>query len=302
MAVLSVVEKPGGRKAGLKPQGERTFDMVFIVTCTQPMEESLTILNASANGVAIPKVGYIWPFDQGLVCAEVTPSQNEEQPRVWEVSCHFTSWRFDLMGGRRDDIDQRNPLTFPPEISFGANKYVTYPLHMLNGTLWRNHAGDPFDPPPAIDESRQTIHIVRNEATFDPATARTWADVLNSDTWWGFAPRTVKLSCPTARRDRLENVWFWQVTYDFEVCGKLWGITLGDNQEAPGWQPVVLNAGYRYLDANGRLTTPVNDDGPQYGGRVLLDFEGHQIPRGGNPKWVTAKSYVERAFSALNLP
>jgi hypothetical protein len=305
MAVLSVVEKAGGRSGGMKPFGERTAELVFIVVCSQPMEETATIINASAGGIAVPKVGSVWPFDATLVCDSVSPRQDEEQPRVWEVRCTFTSniIAVDVVGRRIDQ--QENPLSAPTAIHFGAVKYLIYPEWDLDDTAWANTAGDMFAPPPAIEETRQTISMTRNEATFNPAVARQWADVINSDTWLEYEPRMVKLSCPTARAVFSHNFWYWEVTYDFEVAGASARIerTFGGQQWYPGWQPTARNCGYRYKNANGQFEAVSNDgDAVMFGGLVDLDGAGHKLPAGEKPWAIRGKGYYEKPFAQLNLP
>src|SRR5262249_15878222 len=57
-----------------------------------------------------------------------------------------------------------------------------------------NSAGEPFDPPVEIDDSRLVLTLVRNEPAFAPLTSLLYKDAINSDTFLGAAPGLAKIA------------------------------------------------------------------------------------------------------------
>lgn len=171
-----------------------------------------------------------------------------------------------------------NPILRPAVLRYGTvtrQVIAEWDAGALNPV--RNSAGSKFDPPLQVEEGGLTFTITRNQATFNRNDIPDYVKAINSTAFLGFEAKTVRLMDLSAERLNENGVFFWQVTYVFEV-------------KSDGWNPVqVLDAGYeewvvdaprRILDKNGNPTSqPSLLDGnglvlsdPQNDPPVLLSF------------------------------
>ena len=98
--------------------------------------------------------------------AQIDPDCNDDSS--WVVTVEYAPY----------DPTQfpENPLNHPIKISWGENRFEQTCFEDRNGNPVVNSAGDYFDPPIAIDDSRPTLRIVRNEPSYLPSYALSWKE------------------------------------------------------------------------------------------------------------------------------
>src|SRR5262249_46326548 len=127
-------------------------------------------------------------FDLGALCNSVTCEQNDDAPRRWVVTCEYGPPTVE------QGQQQENPLLRPAVLTWGFTQNSRAVWKDVNGTPIQNSAGDAFDPPPEIDDSRPVLTVTRNEAGFNPAIAIQYQDAVNSDQFLGFNAGVVKIN------------------------------------------------------------------------------------------------------------
>ena len=127
-----------------------------------------------------------------------------------------------------------------------------------------------------------------------------WSHTVNANAQWGAAAGTLKLGRVTATSLPRGSVGGWLVTFPFVY-------------EPLGWNPRVLDSGYKYqedvLDETGAPTGEkewfnfADGEGRTFSEPSLLDGSGGKLDPGQNPVYSDPiKLYEARDFSVLNLP
>lgn len=130
----------------------------------------------------------------------------------------------------------------------------------VDGNPVVNAAGDPFDPPVMVDQSRRILTIERNEADFDDQWVDQFVDKVNANTFYGRAAGEVLCKKITASTQfDSEDGAYWSVRYEFHV-------------NPDGWKSRPLNAGMRQLVSG--VLAPILDKGVPVSQPVPLDSLG----------------------------
>ena len=161
----------------------------------------------SATGV--PQIGDAHPNDSLAVCIKVKPYSSASNRQYFRVDCEYdTSW---IVNAITD-----NPLNQLPEVTWSGPSYERAVFRDNFGVLVKNSAGFPFDPPLVVDESRELVRVVRNEATYNEAYAKLWRKRLNKTTFAGYEPLSARINTIDATRQLSNGVLYYQVTYEIE--------------------------------------------------------------------------------------
>lgn len=183
--------------------------------------------NVVVGAVGIP---YLWqPYQFGndrniiaLARKYTTIERLAPGTNAWKVVVEYETpkpFNSSLAGGAQGgsfDVPgaNQNPIIEMPSIEFDVENYQTtaYACFMndvqpglITPVPICNSAGEAYDPPPQMDASRLNMIITRNEPinTPHPKVAVYYQDTLNSDTFWGCPPGTVKvMSIKTKRASR----------------------------------------------------------------------------------------------------
>ena len=180
-----------------------------------------------------------------------------------------------------------NPILRPAVLRYGTitrQVIAEWDKDALNPI--RNSAGVPFDPPIQIEEAHLTFTITRNQASFNRTDIADYVKAINSTSFLGFAARTVRLNDLSAERLNENGVFFWQVTYVFEV-------------NTDGWNPVkILDAGYEENFA-GDLQKVLDRCGNPVTRPSLLDGNGLVLsdPQNDPPVFLSYNLYREVDFN-----
>lgn len=183
-----------------------------------------------------------------------------------------------------------NPILRPAVLrvaSVNRTRVVEWDKDALNPI--RNSAGVPFDPPLTIEEPAVTFVITRNQAVFNLQDIPDYKGAINSATFLGLAAKTVRLMDLTADRQHENGIFYWSVTYSFEI-------------NADGWNPVkVLDQGYEE-NFVGDLVKITDKYGNPISRPALLDGSGLVLsdPQTDPPVLLSFNIYREVDFNDFN--
>jgi len=241
----------------------------------------------------------ILAVDHGAIPQLWDEHPNDSWMYVQSISCHWLAahfWEVTVNYSRTEE-----PLCQPMKIEW-TFATSTEPIDRdADGEAITNSAGVTFDQPLSEEIDDQILRITRNEETFDANFAADYKGAVNSDTFWGFPPRTCRLKIFDGVKARAAGLWFWQVTYEFHIRYD------ASDPLRTGWNHRVLDQGYQVK------TGALNDDGsPEYetltdaSGQplrepVLLDGNGNRLAKNADPVYLEFETAPARAFSALDL-
>lgn len=313
MAVTQVDEILDGMSGSIEV-GKRSYRRVFQVETDSPYTGPQTVIGAvsATYGILIGTVyvnGDLSETDPYALALKMSATPFGDDGREWRVTVEY---------GKPDSPDlTENPLEDPPTLDIEGREIEIPVERDKDGNLIVNSAGDPFDPPLTITEDHIIITIARNEATEqyaidNPSYSGTvfsyeliTANVgkVNTETFLGFGARRVKMLRPRITREFNENIgYYWKVVYRFEVIDREYTIPDPANAAATislgvGWDRVVLDAGYRYLDA----TVPklVIQDGQPVREPALLDGAGALLATADPPEYRVFKVHPETDLNTI---
>lgn len=298
---IGITESPEGRSAGHDAQWNRTYTRVWQA-------------NTSDNRVGPAKVKEAWATATGLTIGSpysigTAPDPGADPPvagdewhekdlqafvnnvqvdpgkdaRNWTITVSYGPWQ----------PREQNPLDEPPSIECDGEQFERIVDRDRDGNPIVNSSKDYYDPPVVRDDSRPTMVIVRNEPYSTPNPAPAYNDRVNSATFHGEDPGTVK--CGIIKRSRQwhqavpDGGYYWRTTYPFTL-----------NRD--GWQREILDQGLRELVAG---TPPerkqIKIKSQLATSPVLLDGSGGVLPTDGAAVYNTHHIYLEADFSALGL-
>lgn len=287
MAIIWVREIRG-REGLFDASPVRDYRRIFQVLTDTPLTHADQVRDAAG----MPLIGDAHPRDSGSVVQRIIPRQVDEKPELWDVIVEYSSRS--SQGG----ISDSNPLDRPPRFDwstrrrtipvvktrFGCNDSQSFVSQAI-----ANSAGEPFDPPPLINESNMVLRITRNEAFFDPDGIESLLNCTNLEEFQGFEACSWLFTDVTSTRSFEGDNVFDTVTYTFE-------------RDIGGWQLELLDQGY-YEKASGKLK-PARDETENAlpSKPVLLDGNGVKLALGSNPVFLDFNVYEAKSFAPLNLP
>lgn len=188
-----------------------------------------------------------------------------------------------------------NPLNRPVKYSLEWSQFSRIVTKDAEGALILNTVDDRFDEPLEQDDSRPILVAVRNHAASELgsliALAVDYKDAVNSDTFYGAPPGSVKMAPFTTGEIQYENgVKFYTVRYEFHFRES-------DDPEIEGWERQILNRGNRACASpNVLMSRYTVKDGPKN-----LNEDGTIQGPSDEPFYISVKTYRRRPFAALNL-
>lgn len=294
MAIVTVKEKPMRRLAQKIKGGVRDHKRHFIIE-TNDAASTLAQLEAAQDpttGLKVPQFFELYPSDLGCFCQGVEFEQKEEAPWVFDGFFTYSS----ETSMEQEQEKEANPLSQPAKIRYGHDRYTRKVWKDINGKAILNSAKEPFNPPIEIESGRPVITVTKNLSTFSGSMAEAYQDAINSDSFLGYPPYTVRLMGIEADLILAIPQAYWTVTGVFAV-----------NRET--WRLNVLDQGYNQLaesmtSANSPGLSPIIDgrDGMPVQTPQRLDGHGLIIPVGTAASvFLPFKVYQELPFSALGL-
>lgn len=283
---------------GFNRSVERTYSRAFLIETTDSKDPAAVALGAPG----LPPIGSQFTsgsvFDPEARVTSLRPSRLA--PKAWRVDVEYST----------ESPDDQDPLNHRPEMSFSFQTFrvpivgeldqdaAGDAVKVFKGAM-KNTAGQIFDPPPEMDESRPVLKIVRNEPTFNPIVAMTFQDAVNAVGWGGAKARQIKVQSISTSGRKTEKVG--AVTYEY------YPVTYELHYKRETWDVRLLNWGWYYLTAAGAdPTDPANlidfKDASGKPTKGLLADNGTALAAGAKPTYVTKRVYKELSFQLLNLP
>ena len=234
--------------------GVYDLDRAFIVVADADAS-TFSVLGASHGGLTIPARGEAHPDKATALCHRRKVTKIEERTNAWRVECEYTT---DASFGAA----ATPPLSRPWEFSFRTAKLQKPVFIDRDGDQIVNSAGDPFDPLPELEFSENSVVLVRNEASYNPAQTAEYentvndADVdLDGET---YAAGMLFMESIQAERIVEDTTTYYRVTYIIRVADNDWQLHLID----VGYRYVVAGDLYKIVDAsNSEVTQPQKLDG-----------------------------------------
>lgn len=213
---------------------KRTYTRVFEVTTDTATTDGP---NAAARVPGI-HMGDPHPEDAGAVVVDIDPQQDSALPTLWRVTFKYDSHP-DIPQLQQPGTEDggpppepptpqqaaeqaENPLNRPPvwKFTFQQSQVPARVDRLLNPI--RNSAGMPFDPPVMVDESYPLVSVSVNRAVWLLTDAAYLQDAVNSDTWFGMEPRTLRCVGIEAESATENGVNFWKVVYNLAIKWDRW--------------------------------------------------------------------------------
>ncbi|GAC1448274.1 MAG: hypothetical protein NVSMB9_31250 [Isosphaeraceae bacterium] len=282
---------------------QRSYTRTFRVQTDSPHDGPKIVRLAvdPVTGVKIPSIGFSYTngtnayaateSDFGSFVQSVTPECEEAG-----ANPAFSSWKVTVeYGPYNTSLFQANPITWPIRIAFGEQKDELVVTKDQAGNAIVNSAGERYADPVTIDDTRSVITIARNEAVhaYDWTLPELYRDKINNAPWNGYPTKTVKCASIITSQPQYNSdaqVWYFEVTYVFEINRDTWTKSLLDQGYAE------INA----IDATKRST--IRDrDGQPIAEPSLLDGAGHKLAVNGTPVFRPHDVYPAVDFSVFNI-
>jgi hypothetical protein len=267
MAMTLRGERAEGRQR-VATKDEITYQRIFVVET----DSDHTGAREVSFCPGLPFLGYQYQtsteYDPLARCISRNAAPVGNSRRLWEVTVNYSSKHDDP---EEEENEEESLELEPPEVSFDfATRMRVIQLASQvfdpNGTLVDNtfgapvtSAGEPFDPPPEMEEHFPVLTITRNELFLNINQIRDYVNTVNSDNFQGGGPRTVKLNGISTRKQYKKNLRYWRTTYTLEFRPDTWDLQL-------------LDIGSYYVT--------INPDGPNFKNYFLTDDDPPQ-PRLG---------------------
>lgn len=261
-------------------KGARSYTRSFKLITSAKTERAYHV----GSHASLPVIGEVHPDDAGAWCTtlQVDPS---DPWKGWTVTAEYSTER---------ELAE-TPTSDPAEITWGSEQFQKAAITNYAGQAIVNSAGDPFDPPIMIDDSRPYVTVSKNLATV-PTWVMTYQDAVNSAS---FVVDGITVGTGLAKmqnisvspRQSRNGTSFRTVTFTIHL-------------QKQGWLSKVLDAGFREVAYGGELQNirnPGDEELPA--APVPLDGAGMALtdPSPANAVYRYDTVYETKDFSALPL-
>ncbi len=283
-------EKFDGRQGRVTDTGDREYTRIF----QAKSDDKLVGPIEAAFAPGLPRLGdpYVShetnEFDLFCLCRDIRAVQDSDDWQIWNIQVDYsTISRGGELRGQPTGADaygQPNnsggsgsagdPSLELPVVQWGAATRDIFQVRDLSdassanpfdpgavGVPIVNSAGQPFDPPPAIETAYQTLMFERNEAEFDHDRMGQFALSVNELQFLGYDPQMVLCRPITANRVFRGSLGYWRVKYEFWF-----------NPPTGTWQTKLLNQGLMQLDLATGKPTPITKKGQPITQPAFLDL------------------------------
>lgn len=255
-----------GSRTGSNTLGVRSYSRSFRLSTSTQSEGVYSVGSHSS----LPAIGSVYPDDSSAWCRSLEVN-NSDPWKGWTVTAAYSS----------EQELKENPTEDPAKITVSTEQFQKVAEEDINGYGIVNSAGDIFDPPHMMDDSRRVITVTKNILTA-PLWLLDYADVVNNDT---FTVLGITYAVGVAKIQRI-SISGTQVRGAFNFLSMQIDIHL----RREGWLLEPLDIGFRYLSGVYRKNI-VSDDGLPVTTPVMLNGSGLVL---SNPTTSTA---VYRSFT-----
>jgi hypothetical protein len=145
------------------------------------------------------------------------------------------------------------------------------------------------------------IRLQKNFASFDPATFYLYSDCVNSDTFLGFPPGTLRIASIQADEQFYTDEEGNEIIY-FNIQVEIHARKPYQVPAAKSWYKRVRHEGYYIKESNSsnKSVRALDNEGMPVSKPVLLDDEGFQLPMPANALTVTADYLLFEVFEQIS--
>lgn len=273
MAIIGTLPAPDQWSASTDAQMRRDTVIVYDVYCNSLNDGPVYVRDKC--GISIGS-GYSYNGDADSYsrCVKVEANfiSNITYDPINEVTLPSGGRHFQVIAtyGQPDPYTQGPVLDRKPRVSVNGEFVEKIATKDVDGTPIVNTAGEPFENPLMRETPISNIRITRNESSPDIWGLMGKAGQLNSTTWFGAPPRTVKFGMPEFEEevDQELGTNYFACTYTFQY-------------NPDGWDEKLLNCGYKQIGKdssnNPQLQTIVTEGGAAQG-PFMLDINGKYLP------------------------
>jgi len=270
--------------------GERSYREEYLLVSDAALTEAEA---RTASGV--PEPGDVKDGDDWAAVSDVIAEpMSQGDTKHWRIIVQYTTdKRF---------TQPETPTLRTPELRISTVTGTESFFYDTTGRPVVNSAGEAFDEQPVRDASNVSIQFTRYETDtdFKSRAAYLFVQTVNNEavTLWGgltIAAKAGKLSAVDAERIE-DNGIFWRVTYTIDIRDV--------SGNAPGWDLVLLDYGYSYLDtnlSNTKLLPILNEAGEPVSKPFPMNGVGGYVLDNDPAELDPWKPYKEVSWSGLSL-
>jgi hypothetical protein len=240
MAVVGIAKEKANLREARRDNEEYYYKRVFLVAVNNIKDDAIIV--SRAFGLPYLGIPYATEYTVNVLALCNSIQYNQIALLYWEVVCEYTS--------KASSDSNKDPTFEPSDYSWGGTNIretVTgqstwserYPdqdptnVVLLNSTGILNSAYEPFCPPAEIDRMIPTLTFTRNEPSFNHRIMLYYVNSVNSNNWFGWWPRTVKIASISGdmQLKLLTSTTmqkYWRVTYVFHFNRRTWDLFLLD--------------------------------------------------------------------------
>lgn len=278
MTVIFMAETGQGRSA-TNEKGMRRYTRAFLLETTSQMDGPFAV----GSDLDLPVIGSLHPEDNNAWCVSLRV-ENSNPWKGWTVTAEYTSER---------EITE-DPTVEPAAITWSSEQFQRPVIYDNTGNAVVNSAGDPFDPPVMMDDSRPVVTITKNLAVV-PAWILAYQDAVNSDVFYvdgitvGIGLAKVQ-TVTVGEVQRRNGIMFRTVNIVIQL-------------QRAGWLVEAQDVGFRELGTGGRQNILNDVDSERPSAPVPLDGAGTHIadPTSATNVTMSFSVYATQVFSALPL-
>jgi len=270
------LEEDAGSRTATNSRGIRTYTRAFKFRTDSQLDDAWEV----GSHPDAPRIGQAF---RDAWCISVTPACTDPWAG-WTVTAEYSSER---------EMNE-DPTQDAMQIRVYTEQFQKPAVFDKDGNKIVNSAGDPFDPPLMMDDSRRVISLVRNVSSY-PSWVLSYQDAVNSDTFTvrgiTYAVGVGKVQSVSISDAQVRNGYPF---YNLEVL-----IHLQKN----GWILQPLDVGFRELDYAGtsliNILNPGDNERPS--APVPLDGNGRALadPSTTNNVLLPYTVYETLPFSVL---
>jgi hypothetical protein len=272
-------------KASRSKDGYTTYTQKWQVLTDSRTDGPMTVLDYTG----IPQVGDSYSIPSGeaaefaaFIGSEADLASEEDTLKKWWVSVKFSD---DPGEASKKDPEQPpgNPEDDPPVLETYAVKGKQAVMYDIDGNLIASSANEPYDPVIERDDTSYMLRISLNQGSVDPAFYATYRDAVNSDSFFGCAPETVKVETPGAIQVLFKGGQkYYRVTWEFALkSGDVEAFGAKDD-----WRTWLIDYGMRRMEGtapNQKYVTIKDLEGRPLTTPTLLNGLGGVNPIGSAP-------------------
>lgn len=274
MTITYLGEDPGGRQA-TNDKGTRRYTRVFLFKTDDKTDDAYAI----GSHASAPLIGQAF---HDAWCKSITV-ENHAPYAGWKITAEYTSER---------ELTE-DPTSDPAVITWGSEQFQRPAVFDKNGDCICNSAGDPFDPPNMMDDSRRYVSVTKNLAVV-PSWILDYQDAVNSD---AFDIDGITVAVGLAK---VQSVNVGEVQTRNSIPFRT--VSLMIHLQKDGWALKPLDAGFRE-NVFGEMILILNDDDTFPAAPVPLNGLGRKLsnPSFTNNVFLSFDVYEQLPFTALPL-